>query len=431
LRHSRQPPTDAPLDARRVLAVSRSLRPGRSWTSVATTIYMLALSLGISAGLFWGFWTYAASAIIDLARPYRVLWGPPALALVLLATLRYNTLQGFASYSEADCLILLGAPVPRRDLVILRLRRIAVATALAGAVIGALAVFASKGLSVGALQMAEAVVAGLATGVIVVAAGWQVQRLPRLSVWVVRLTIPALGVVALLALAGRWGGTSALVALLSGPWGWAALPFGTSHWVWSVAGPALLVVAAAVGWMGVRRSAGKVSIESFGVRAQVRSNAVASLWAMDTRSLLKAGRQSSFSTWKTRIVLRMPRRPELAVCWHGLLLLVRSPLRLAWALALAAGGAILLGLDPGRTGTSWAGALVLYVSANALVEPIRAEMDAPGTASVLLPWNIGTVLQVHCVVPAIVMLGASLLGVVIGWATGLIAAGALPGVSCS
>ncbi len=389
---------------------------------------MLVLSLGISAGLFWGFWTYTAAAVVDVARPYRVLWGPPAVALVLLATLRYNTLQGFASYSQTDCLLLLGAPVPRHDLVIMRLRRIAVAMAVAGTVIGGLAALASRGMSLGGVQLVEALVTGAAAGVVVVTAGWQVQRLPRLSVWVTRLTIPVLAIVAALALAGRHGGTAALVASVSGPWGWAVLPFRASQPDWTVVGPVLMVVLAVLGWLGVRRTAGQASLESFGLRAQVRSHAVASLWAMDTRSLLLAGRRTSGGARRSRLSLRMPRRPVLAVCWHGLLLLLRSPMRLGWAVVAAAGGAMVLGMHPGRTGTSWAGALLLYLSASALVEPIRVETDAPGTAVILLPWGMGLVLRLHCVVPAAVMLGAAIVGLVIGLATGVVALGTAPGL---
>jgi hypothetical protein len=255
-----------------------------------------------------------------------------------------------------------------------------------------------------------------------------VQRLQRLSGWVGRMTIPALGLVVLLALAGRWGGASATVAMWSGPWGWAVLPFGTAHHAGSVAGPLLLVGAAALGWLGVRRTAGKVSIENFGVRARVRSNAVASLYALDTRSLLLAGRKQSASNWRARIALRVPRRPELVVCWHGLLLLLRSPMRLGWAVVTAAAGTVVLGLHPGAAGTSWAGALLLYLSATALMEPIRVEMDSPGTASNLLPWPIGRVLELHCLVPAAVMLATSLFSVAVGWAVGLVVGEVVPGL---
>ncbi len=396
--------------------------------AIAQTIYMTVIALGLAMGLFWGFWTYAASVLVDVIGPYRFLWGPPAIALVLLAALRYNTLQGFASYSEADCLYLLGAPVRRRDLVILRLRVIAIEMGLAGALIGLLAGLSSEGRSIGAERMAEAIVAGAAFAVIVVAAGWQVQRLQPLSTWVVRLTIPAFGLVALLTIAGRRGGTAATAAMWSGPWGWAVLPFGATHRAGSVAGPLLLVGVAALGWIGVHRTAGEVSLESFEVRARVRSNAVASLYALDARSLLLAGRKQSAGRWRARITLHMPRRPDLAVSWHGLLLLLRSPMRLGWAVIMAAAGAVVLGLHPGSAGTSWAGALLFYLSATALMEPIRVEMDSPGTASILLPWRMGRVLELHCLVPATIMLGVSLIGVAVGWAVGLVAGDIVPGL---
>ena len=39
------------------------------------------------------------------------------MALIMLAVLRYSAVQGFVSFSEADCLFLLAAPVTRADLV--------------------------------------------------------------------------------------------------------------------------------------------------------------------------------------------------------------------------------------------------------------------------------------------------------------------------
>ncbi len=379
----------AAVDARRLLAVSRSLRPGRSWTSLAMTIYMTVLVLGISGALFWTLWKRVASFLVDVASPYQILWGASAVALVILAVIRYSTLQGFVSYSEADCVFLLAAPVPRRELILPRLRRAAIAMATGGAIVGALATVATAGTDAGAVAIAEGVAAGAALGVILVAAGWHVQRLRGASAWVTRLTLPALGLVALLALADRMGGAAHLAALWSGPWGWGLLPLGASDWASGLAGLLLLCALAAAGWISVRRSAGDAAIEGFLIRAHTRSQVIAGLYALDSRSVVLAARQPWGQRWRSFLRIRPPRWSVLVVPWHGLLVLLRSPMRLGWAVVLAGTGALLLGVQPGRTGTSWAGAVALYLSASALVEPLRLEVDATATSAILLPWAFG------------------------------------------
>jgi hypothetical protein len=411
----------AAVDVRHLLAVSRSLHPGRSWTAFAQTIYMAAFTFGLAVVLFWSLWKRVASFLLDVASPYHVFWGAAAVALILLAALRYSTLQGFVSYSQADCLYLLSAPVPRGELIRPRLRRVAAALAVGGAIIGVLAAVASGGIAAGAGMMVKGAVAGSALGVIVVAAGWHVQRLIAATTWVLRLTLPALGVVALLVFADRRGGTAHLAALWSGPWGWGLLPFRASNWASGLAGVLLLCALAAAGWISVRRSAGDAAVEGFLARAQTRSQMVAAVYAFDARSVMLASRRPWAERWRARLRFRPPRRPLLAVPWHGSLVLLRSPLRLVWGMALAGAGALLLGAQPGRTGASWAGAVALYLAASSLAEPLRLEVDRGATSATLLPWRFGKILWLHCLVPVTILLATGLIATLIGWAAGFVA----------
>jgi hypothetical protein len=410
----------AVVEARRLLAVSRSLHPGRSWAAFAQTIYMAAFALGLAAVLFWSLWLRVASFLLDVASPYHILWGAAAVALILLAALRYSTLQGFVTYSAADCVYLLSAPVPRHDLIWPRLRRVALALAVGGAIVGVLAALASGGRAAGAGTMVKGAAAGVALGIIIVAAGWHVQRLPAATTWVLRLTIPGLGLVAVLAFGDRLGGAAHLATLWSGPWGWGLLSLRGSNWAAGLAGVLLLWALAAAGWVSVRLSAGHAAVEGFLARAQTRSQMVAAVYAADARSVMLATRQPWAERWRARLRFRVPRRPGLAVPWHGTLVLLRSPLRLGWAVVLGGTGALLLGVQPGRTGTSWAGAVVLYLAASSLVEPLRLEVDQSATSATLLPWRFGKILWLHCVVPAAILLATGLVATLIGWAAGFV-----------
>jgi len=410
------------VDTRYLLAVSRALHPGRSWGAFAQTIYTAAFAFGLAVVLFWSLWKRVAYYLVDVASPYHIFWGAAAVALILLAAVRYSTLQGFVTYSEADCLFLLSAPVPRRELIRPRLRRVTLALAVGGAIIGLLASLASGGLAAGAGRMAEGAVAGAALGIIIVAAGWHVQRLPAALTWVLRLTIPALGLVALLALADRRGGTAHLAMLWSGPWGWGLLSLGSSNWASGLAGVLLLCALATTGWASVRRSAGDAAVEGFLARAQTRSQMVAAVYAFDARSVMLTTRRPWAERWRARLRFRPPRRPDLAVPWHGSLVLLRSPLRLGWGIVLAGAGALLLAAQPGRTGASWAGAVALYLSASSLAEPLRLEVDRAATSATLLPWRFGKILQMHCLVPVTILLTTGLIATMVGWAAGFVEA---------
>jgi hypothetical protein len=406
------------VEAGPVLALLRSLRPARRWLSRATTIYVSLLSAGILVVLFWGLSRKIASFVLALASPYHVVWGPAALVLLLLAAFRYSTLQGFVSFSEPDCMMLLSAPMPRRGLVWHRLRGAVLFAAFGGAVVGMLAALIADGRTVGAARLAEAAVAGFGVGVVLVAGSWQVQRLGWASKWVLRLTLPAIGLAVLVGLAPHWGGAGRAAVLWSGPWGWPLLPTGGRSLGPDLGGLAIISAFAVAGWLSLSRTAGKCSIESFRIRARTRSEVVAGLYAFDVRPVMIAGRQRWTMRWQRRLRLPAPRKKLLAVPWHTLFGLLRSPLRLGWGVGLGGAGMALLVIQPGRVGLTWLGALALYLAATALLEPLRMEVDASAASQILLPWSRAVTWWRHCLVPAALHVVAGILALVVAYAAG-------------
>jgi hypothetical protein len=402
--------------ARRLLAVRRTLLPGRSFASQASLAYITLLTFGLVAILFWGFWNKVGSYLIDVASPYHVIWGPPAILLVILGMLRYNTVQGFASFGQADCAHILTAPVKRRGLTWPRLRTTTIVLGIGGAMVGLLAGAASgRALGQGAL-------CGFALGVLIVGLGWQVQRSAHVSRWVTRLTIPALGAVVLLVLAGRLEGLPAAIAAWSGPWGWATLPAAHAGSWRAFAGIGLLWSLALLALVGTALTAGRCSIEGFRRRAKTRSNMVAGLYAFDARSIVRAARQPSYRLTRLRLRPRVPRRPELALAWRGLIGLLRSPLRLGWGVLLTGGAALLFVIGRGGTGVTWGGALLVYLAASSLLEPLRMETDSPGASHLLLPWSYGRVLWLHCLLPAVVVFATGFIAAIGAFAAGRVEA---------
>lgn len=404
------------VNARQLLAVRRALLPGRSLSAQASLVYMTFVTLGLIAILFWGFWNRVGSYLVDVASPYHVIWGSPAILLVIIGALRYSTVQGFVSFGEADCAHILTASVRRRGLTWPRLRTTTAVFGVGGALVGLLAGVAS-GQALG-----QEALCGFALGVLIVSLGWQVQRSIRVSLWVVRLTIPALGAVALLVLARRLEGLPAAIAAWSGPWGWATLPTTYADSWRAGAGIGLLWALALVALVGMARTAGNGSLEGFRRRAKTRSNMVASLYALDARSAMRAAQRPSHRLARLRLRPHVPRRPELALAWRGLIGLLRAPLRLSWGVLLAGGAALLFVIGKGSIGTTWGGALLVYLAASSLLEPLRTETDSPGASHLLLPWSYGNVLWLHCLLPAVLIFTTGLVAAIGAFAVGQVEA---------
>ena len=448
--------SSAPVDAKQVLAFRRSLFPRRPVLSYMGTIYVAIFALAMMVALTWGFWRHLAGLLSDVGFAARFTWAPAAVLLLSLAVLRYSLWQGFVSFSEADCFYLLTAPLERGALVWPRLRSACWVVGVAGALLGMVGGLVSSQPVGGALRVVLGAVAGPAFGVILVAAGWQVQRLPRASLWLIRLTTPALVVVLLLVLAEWAGGRWRNIALWSGPWGWAVMPLAGGSWWARGAALGLLCALAVAGWLGLKWSAGACSLENFWRRARARSRAVAGAYSFDARAVVLAAREtsaaaSSVQTALAQTALRrtgarpptprlsvsrlptprlsVPRRPRLAVPWHGLLTLLRSPYRLGWGVLLGGGGVVLLTAFPHRLSALLGGALALYLAAGAMLEPLRLEMDSPFVSQILLPPTFGEVLWRHCLLPGAVLIGEGLAAIAALWgmgaATGTVAVSAL------
>ena len=413
--------------ARDVLAARRELAPGGSLLKQAETVYLAALTVGILGSVMLGAWRGLGPFLLDLSRPYRSIAGAPAIFLVCLAVLRFCTWQGFASFSEADCAYLLTAPVPRRGLVWPRLRNAGLLLGFGGAAIGVLASLAPGIHSAHVAGVAQAAAAGLALGVLLVAAGWQVQRLPRVALWVLRLTMPALVLAAVLVLGSRAGGAARQAVLWSGPWGWGLFSVTAGALVPGVIGLVLLGTAAGGGWVSLRRTAGSCSLETFRARARTRARMVAGLYSLDARAVVKASRGSRSAGWQSRLRLRVPRHAGLVIPWRGTLNLLHSPVRLLWSAALGGGGILILAAAPTRPGSLVGGSLALYLAAGSLLEPLRLEADAPAVSQVLLPWRYGTVLWLHCLLPSAILTGLGLVALAGGWAAGLVEGWVIPG----
>ena len=111
--------------------------------------------------------------------------------------------------------------------------------------------------------------------------------------------------------------------------------------------------------------------------------------------------------------------------WRGSLGLIRSPLRLGWGILLSGAGALFIAVGHGHRGTVWGGALILYLAAGALLEPLRLEVDSPAASHLLLPWPYGRVLWLHCLLPTTIMALTGIVTVSAGWAAGYVSLGAL------
>jgi hypothetical protein len=420
-----------PVSARRVLALLSSLRPGRSWGSRAQTLYLSALSIAVIVGLFWGLSKRLGTLLVEVAGFYHFAWGAPAIVLVFFVAFRYSTVQGFVSFTEPDCVLLLPAPLRRRDLVLPRLGTAGILVGVVGALAGTLVAVVSHGAGQSGGRVGKAALAGFALGVLVVAGSWHVQRLRWATAWVLRLTLPALGLAVLLGFAQGAQSWARVAGLWSGPWGWGILAVGgggtggTAHAAaYGTAALGLLCALALAGGISLFRTAGRCSIEEFRSRARTRSQVVASLHALDWRSVGQASKGSKAQTWQARVRIRMPRRQMLIVPWHSAVALLRSPVRLGWGIMLAGAGMVLLAHQPTGQGTLWAGAVALYLAASSLLEPLRLEVDSPATARLFLPWRFDVVLWLHCLLPAAIVVIAGVLAVAGATALGYVTAGA-------
>jgi len=181
------------------------------------------------------------------------------------------------------------------------------------------------------------------------------------------------------------------------------------------------------GWVGLKRTAGSCSLETFRARARTRARMAAGLYSLDSRAVVKARRESRSARWQLRLRLRVPRHALVVIPWRGALNLLRSPVRLIWSAALGGGAILILAAAPGRPGSLVGGSVALYLAAGSLLEPLRLEADAPVVSQVLLPWSYGKVLWLHCLLPAVILTVLGVVALAGGWAAGLVEVSVVPG----
>jgi hypothetical protein len=399
----------------------REQRPPPPLGARLDRLYYVAITIAILGTLLYG---TARSALADVVTADTVAtWGPAVVLCALAAGARWGSFDGPVVFSPPDVAVLLSAPLPRAGLASRRLAAMLAWGALAGAVIGALAVV---GLSGGARGVGAAAGAGLIggcalAGVVAVALAALVQcsarwsRAAGVAAW---LAVPVGAALVLMAHAGAAGRE---VAQWAGPWGWAVQPGAGVPAGRAGAALALLATAAAVAALFARRAYGTCPTERHVVRAAGREGVVSSLSAFDTRTARLALQGAGGPVAPGTRGLPAPSRPGLALPWRDATAARRSRARTAaGALAGAAAAGLALS-DPARPAVALLAGTGLYVAGACLLEGLRLEVDRPSISRVLLVRPYGRVLAGHAVLPALIV--AATCAVVAGACA---AAGVLP-----
>lgn len=369
---------------------------------------------------------YAASAIawlfdVDLSGTSfsfheTLAWLPVALFLATWGVVRYRTWQGPVVFSGPEMQWVVTAPLDRRHLVRGRFRRALVVAAIAG-VIGGMGVtlIAATMTDVGRVDVFISGSASLvAVALSAVSLSWHVERSARWSTIVNRITPIMLGVAAVLAVGVATG--HELAVTWSGPWGWAsassiAATGGDLRAVDPISAPG--DCRRCHGFLGSRDvrshlgrgtvAAGRGAVNSCGCDVLRR--------CPDLRRISRRNRARGHVRGRDWQVMR-PARPWLVVTSWDILTLRREPSRLVTAVILTAGGFVAAVAATGRSILAIVAFLLLYAAGSRLVEPIRIEVGQPN-AHRMLPWRWGTVLVLHCIVPAVVMTALGWLGLAV------------------
>ncbi len=401
----------------------RVARPGRPLGARLDTIYTVAITGAIFGALLYG----TASAALAASITPRTLpeWGPAVALVALVAVMRWGTWQGPVVFAAADVGFLLGAPLSRRALSTRPLARALTAGAGAGGIVAAVALVGLGGHGRG---VATAPAAGLAVGVALlavlgVALAGRVQcsaRWTRGTAVVLLLALPAaVGLVA----ASRAGHGARTAVLWSGPWGWALQPATGVTTTSAMAALVALAVVAVATVVATARGFGTCPTERHVVRAEARSGAVASIWALDARTArLSLQRAAGPGRARGAPRLRAPRRAGLAIPWRDAVSGLRATGRTLSGAALAAAASVLAIAAARHVAAEALAALGTYFAASTLLEPLRMETDQPSASHVLLTVPFGRVLLGHVAFPmAVVAAAAGVAGAVVA-ATGEVAA---------
>jgi hypothetical protein len=398
---------------RRLAAVRAWMRARRPAPGVGRRLdfaYSVAVVAGMIGALAYG---TASSTLAEVVTPQWLATFGPSLGLAaLLAATRWGAYQGPVVFSIADVAFLLGAPLPRRGLATRRLVRALAGGAAAGAAVGCAAIvgLAGEDRGIGGATAAGLVVGLAELGLLGVAGAWAVERSARCERATRRIIWPTAAVAAVLAAGSGASPVGREVALWSGPWGWAMQPAaGAGEWQW-LAALVVLTLVTAIAARAAIRDCGNAPAERHVNRAEARVSAVASLASFDARTARRAlERVGAPGSGRRGAALRRPRAARLAVPWRDVAAALRTPGRVLEAAALAGGGTVLALLSTDRPIAVAAAMLVVYLGASRMLWPLRAELDVPTRARVLLRPSFGRVLLAHTIVPAGVTTGAAVL----------------------
>jgi hypothetical protein len=406
---------------RTIRAWWRAVHPPPSLLKRLEPVYYVVIALAIGGPFVYG---TASTALAEVATPRAVaIWGPSVALLGLLALARWGAVQGPVVFSVADVAHLLGAPLRRAELTLGRLVRSLLTAAGGAAIVAAVVLIGIAGDDRGiAVPRAAGFIVGVGllglfgmAGASLVEGSRQWDRGTRRAAW------PIFAVAVGLVVLGGSGATGRHVALWSGPWGWAVLPLVGSSGAWPAALALLLAVTGGALALALARR-GRCSTERHMLRADARGGAVAAMYSMNARYVRRNLTRVSVGPVTTRRPgLRPPRSPRLAVAWRDAVAALAVPQRLGEAVVLAAGGTLVCLLNGSHPVAVGVGALAIYAGAARLLEPLRAETDNPSRVRVLLRAPMGRVLAGHALVPALVVLAASMAA-----AAGCAVAGALP-----
>ncbi len=400
---------------RAVRAWWRERRPGPTIGQRLDLVYTIAISAAILGALAYG---TASSALAQVVTPaWLAQFGPPIALGALLMTARWGGYHGPVVFSVPDVTHLLGAPLPRSGLAAGRLRSALAFGAPVGALAAALVIVGLAGEGRGiATSRAAGLVFGLAAlGTLGVAAAWAVERSARWDRLTARAIWPAALVAVGLALASGAGRVGREIALWSGPWGWAVQPgteAPTAEWVAALALLAALTAAAA---RTALRRAGDCPTERHLRRAEARASALAGLTSFDARSARLALRGAADDLGTTgggglprlrRVAAARPFSTVAPIFWRDAVTARRTPGRVVEAVVLAGAGAALALTNADRAASVGAAMLLIYLGASRMLWSLRAELDLPVRARLLLRPRLGRVVAAHAVVPVVVVVAA-------------------------
>src|SRR3954452_12676557 len=330
----------------------------------------------------------AGSALADVLSPQRLeRFGPPAALVALALAARWGAFQGPVVFTVPDVGFLLGAPLSRRALSARRLAFALACGAAAGALLAGVLLVGLGDVTAGGAAMLVAGVAEL--GVLGVAAAWAVER------------------------SARWE-RAVHVAF----WPVVAVAVGLAVWAPGVPSVLALTVLSLVTGAAVAealRDCGHCSAERHLRRAEARQSAVASLGVYDLRTArrsLEAARPGRGTAGS------LPRLPVPAVVWRDLVSALRTPGRAVEAIAIGAVSAGVAAADAERPLVVAVAMFGGYLASTRMLWPLRAELDVPSRARILLLPRSGRVLFEH----TLVAIAATVAGATAGAVAALIAA---------